>query len=673
MGVTKVAGAMRRHRSGLTPMYVTTGVVAVGEASQYVPLTPLALALAGGGLACASWVNTHGGDDRNKLYLWGVLGASTSAVLTLHELGWAHFDWTAIIAAGLGTALGIPWWRNNRRTTKVTLERTVERWPSLARKLHMDTVRPVDIRAHGEGNFGGRLVWPAGDFTVSEILDKRDRIEGALDLPAGTLRMERNGRHSNSVLFKAFVTDPHAKGIRWQIPVEEVDGELYVQSVDACDPITLGYREDGELKTMTLTDREEFGSRSVMIAGSKGSGKSGLVNLIAGNRACARNAVMWGVDLKGGMELGPWRNVMDWVVTNFTDAMMLLEALEAVVDARANHCAEMGIRRWPMTEEYPVLTVIVDECHSFNGAMNRKQLEMLERVIQKGRAVGVEIIEATQYPTLLAFGSNLVREQLDQRFCFRMQSDTGEYFVFGNGRDGKVGANMIAQSRPGTCYYQDAETIDRMPIRIQYVDDETVKALVKLRQGRTCSLDAVSAQAAADAVPEYADRAVVVPLDDDGVPAGHVPASRDNRDTVPDGRDMSRDSAGQERDMPGQDDDGDRDTAERLDGPDVPLAELTALRLSGLSPEERDAMSRERAAMVADRERDKLDEDAAVSALIEALKAAGSEGVAARDLRRVATRSTSWLYPKLAELKEAGRVHSTQHGYWAWSESLVSH
>jgi hypothetical protein len=208
-----------------------------------------------------------------------------------------------------------------------------------------------------------------------------------------------------------------------------------------------------------------------------------------------------------------------------------------------------------------------------------------------------------------------------------------------------------------------------MPIRIQYVDDETVKTLVKLRQGRTCSLDAVSAQAATDAVPEYADRAVVVPLDDDGVPAGAVPDVPGQRDTVPDGRD----SAGQERDMPGQDDGTDRDIAERLDGPDVPWADLVALHLSRLSQGERDTMSREQAAMVADRTRDKLPEDAAVQALIEALKAAGPEGVRARDLTRAATRSTSWLYPKLAELKAAGRVSTTKHGHWAWSESLVSH
>jgi len=112
--------------------------------------------------------------------------------------------------------------------------------------------------------------------------------------------------------------------------------------------------------------------------------------------------------------------------------------------------------------------------------------------------------------------------------------------------------------------------------------------------------------------------------------------------------------------------------AERLDGPNVPLADLVELHLSRLSPEERDTMSRERDAM-AEGERDKLPEDEAMSALVGTLKAAGPEGVSARDLRVAATRSTSWLYPKLAELRAAERVHSTQHGYWAWSESLISH
>lgn len=677
MGVMmKVAGTMRRHRSELTPLYVTTGVVALGEVSQYAPLTPVALGVAGCGVALGSWVSNYGGDDRHKLYLWSVLGVSASAVLTLHEMGWAHFDWTSIIAAGVGLALGVPWWRNNRRQTRVTLESTVERWPSLARKLRIDTVRPIAIRAHGGGNFEGRLVWPAGDHTVGEILEKRERIEGALDLPTGTLRMERNGRDSNSVTFKAFVTDPHAEGIEWEIPVEESGGEWFVAEVDACDPITLGHREDGVLKTMTLTDSKEYGSRSVMLAGAKGSGKSGLVNVIVGTRACCRNAVVWGIDLKGGMELGPWRNTMDWCVTSFDESIELLEALEAVVNARAKYCADvLNVRRWPMTPEFPVLTVVVDECHSFNGAMNRKQLEMLERVIQKGRAVGVEIIEATQYPTLLAFGSNLVREQLDQRFCFRMQGEDGEYFVFGTRRDGKVGANMIAQSRPGTCYYQDAETIDRMPIRIQYVSDETVRTLVKLRQGRTCPLDEVSANAALSVSDLYRDRPRAVPLDDDGEP---VPGVRDTVPGVPGQRDMSRDSgtpAGQERDRVGQDSGTVSGTPAGhgvpevtwLDGPDVPLDELVRLHRESMTAGQRDMADRARAALMAELEPPKLGEQDAVEALVSALRAAGAEGVRARDLAKVATRSSSWLYPKLAEVG----AQTTKRGNWALPNSQL--
>jgi len=667
MGViTNMAGTLLRRRSELTPAYVTTGVVAVGEASQYMPLTPVALATGGAALACASWVNTHGGDDRNKLYLWGVLGASTSAVLTLHELGWSHFDWTASIAAGVGLFAGIPWWNNNRRRTKVTLAETVERWPSLARKLRMETVRPVAIRAHGGGNFEGKLVWPPGDHTVAEILEKRERIEGALALPTGTLRMERNGRDSNSVVFHAFVTDPHADTSPWPIPVEDVGGAFYVREVDVCEPIELGPREDGVLKYMTLSDREEFGSRSVMVAGAKGSGKSGLVNLIVGNRACARNAVIWGVDLKGGMELGPWRNVMDWCVTTFDDALQLLDALEAVVDARAAHCASLNIRRWPMTEEYPVLTVIVDECHSFNGAMNRKQLEQLERIIQKGRAVGVELIEATQYPILLSYGSNLVREQLDQRFCFRMQSDSGEYFVFGTRRDGKVGADMIPQSRPGTCYYQDAETIDRMPLRVRYVDDATVQLLVRLRQGRTCRLDSVSEQAAS--VSElYVSRERPVPLDDDGQPVSGVSGVRDTSDTV---RDSTGHDRTQEQDMGADTPDTEPDTLGQWDGPPVAVTDLEAVRLSRLSDMERDMVERTRRDMVSQFEEPvRLDEVAAVEALKVALRAAGPEGVPARRLAEAATRSTSWLYPKLVEVGAT----STKHGHWAWSGELVSH
>jgi len=663
MGVTKVTGAvfgtMRRRRSELTPMFVTAGTVAVGEMSQYAPFAPVALGVAGAAAAAGSWISAYGGDDRNKLYLFSVLGASSSVVLTLHELGWSHFDWTAIIAAGAGLAMGIPWWRNNRRRTRVTLESTVERWPALARKLRMDTVRPVAIRAHGGDNFEGRLVWPAGDYTVAEILEKRERIEGALDLPSGTLRMERNGRDSNSVIFKAFVTDPHAEGIEWEIPVEEVGGEWYVRELDACEPITLGYREDGVLKTMTLTDSKEYGSRSVMLAGSKGSGKSGLVNVLVGTRVCCRNAVVWGIDLKGGMELGPWRNAMDWCVTTFDEALELLEALEAVVNARAKHCADvLNVRRWPMTPEFPVLTVVVDECHSFNGAMNRKQLEQLERIIQKGRAVGVEIIEATQYPTLLAFGSNLVREQLDQRFCFRMQGEDGEYFVFGTRRDGKVGANLIPQSRPGTCYYQDAETIDRMPIRIQYVSDETVSTLVKLRQGRTCGLDETSSAAATAVSQLYADRSRAVPLDDAGEPVpGHW-------DTVPDVPD-TRDTAGQERDTVGHDDGNDtgQDVPEPtwLDGPDVPLAELVRRHQESLTAGQRNAADAARAALMAELEPPKLSESDAIEALASALRAAGTDGAHVRDLAKAATRARSWTYAKLTEMG----AQTTKRGNWA--------
>ena len=37
-----------------------------------------------------------------------------------------------------------------------------------------------------------------------------------------------------------------------------------------------------------------------------GSGKSGILNIIIANLAGCRDVELWGIDMKGGMELQPW-------------------------------------------------------------------------------------------------------------------------------------------------------------------------------------------------------------------------------------------------------------------------------------------------------------------------------------------------------------------------------
>ena len=40
--------------------------------------------------------------------------------------------------------------------------------------------------------------------------------------------------------------------------------------------------------------------------GTTGSGKSGGLNVLMGNLVACRDVVIWAIDLKRGMELGPW-------------------------------------------------------------------------------------------------------------------------------------------------------------------------------------------------------------------------------------------------------------------------------------------------------------------------------------------------------------------------------
>lgn len=644
-----------RNQVLTTPAAYAAGVFAIGILAHYLPLIPVLLCLAATTLACGSAIDRHGGDHYFQGYLYALLATATITVLVIRWTGWAHLGWVLPILVGVTALLSVPWWRDNRRRTKVILERTVDRWPTLAAKLSMPGVRLVAIRAHAGGNFEGRLEWDPGTTTLDEVLAKHGRIEGGLDLPVGTLRMPPNGRDSNSVLVKAFITDIQDKPILWQPQTEIIDGEHCLKLISVLDAIELGPQEDGLMGRLIMADLE-YGARSMLVAGMKGSGKSSLLNLLVAHRVCAIDAFPIAIDLKGGMELGPWRKAMGLVVTTFNDAVRVVQALEDIVEARAAYCADNGIRVWPISPEHPLISLIVDECHSLNGVMNSKQIAMLERITQKSRALGIEIVEATQYPTLASLRSNLIREQLDQRMCFRMQDSSGEAYVFGTGRENHVGAHRIPQSRPGTCYHQSGEKLNKMPLRIFYVDDETVRTLVELRAGHTCPLDEMSWDILVSYFPELVpgtDQDTTGHEDTGGTGPGQPFGT--TRDSVPG-------QPGTDQDIPGQ-------TVPYWDKPDVPIEDIVSLHWDSLSPEQQDTMSRQRDKLRDSTAGTKLSEDAARDKVRDTLQNAGTDGVRAKDLATAATRSSSWLYPLLSEWREQGLVAPTRHGHWAWCGS----
>ena len=72
-----------------------------------------------------------------------------------------------------------------------------------------------------------------------------------------------------------------------------------------------------------------------ILGGTTGSGKSGGLNVLMGNLVACRDVVIWGIDLKRGMELGPWESCIDRLATTPEEAISLLRDAVAVLEARA--------------------------------------------------------------------------------------------------------------------------------------------------------------------------------------------------------------------------------------------------------------------------------------------------------------------------------------------------
>ena len=114
-------------------------------------------------------------------------------------------------------------------------------------------------------------------------------------------------------------TDPHADAITWPGPS--------VTSIT--EPIDLGPFEDA------MPARVLFLRRHGLFGGATGSGKSGGLNVLMGNLTACADVVIWAVDLKRGMELGPWASCIDRLATTPAEARALLADAVAILEARA--------------------------------------------------------------------------------------------------------------------------------------------------------------------------------------------------------------------------------------------------------------------------------------------------------------------------------------------------
>jgi S-DNA-T family DNA segregation ATPase FtsK/SpoIIIE len=324
--------------------------------------------------------------------------------------------------------------------------------------------------------------------------------------------------------------------------------------------------------------------------------------------------------------------------------MAMIEAAEELVERRGQLLKKYGWKSWQGSAEHPWLCISIDEAASLLGASAKSsEIERVAEIARKGRAVGVSLILATQYPTLDALGSSQIRQQIDQRFCFRMSDSEGEGYVI---TSGIVNAHKIDPDRPGTCYHEDGGRLDSLQMRIVFVGDgsggtpNTVAQVADLLRGKTPGLDRDSIAGGIELLEAYANREIYVEGDEMSETEGGSPA--DDETPIP----------------------------EWSENGEVDVAGITAQAEAGMTPAQRES-SENAQRELAETESRRLDETGAREAVSQALAEAGAGGIRAAELARVATRKSTWTYDLLSEMEEDGLVRRTGSGGYALTSNLA--
>jgi S-DNA-T family DNA segregation ATPase FtsK/SpoIIIE len=418
-----------------------------------------------------------------------------------------------LIIAISAPLLSIPWWAHRRRRARVRVERKLEAWPEIAKAVGLAGSQVmsavVDV-------WGWRVRFRlARGQTITDVIAKIPALESGLGTFRGAVRVYPTPDDlANRCELRVLDIDPHAGAITWPGPS--------VASVN--EPIDLGPFEDASpCKVLFVRRHGIFG-------GTTGSGKSGGLNVLMGNLVACHDVVIWAIDLKKGMELGPWESCIGRLATTREQAIALLRDAVAVLEARAELLAAAGKRVWDASPDMPALVIIIDEYAELKDEAP-EAMQYTDSIARLGRALAVTLIAATQRPTQKAMGEGAVRSQMDIRLCFRVRERKDVDLVLGQGmlRSGWDAHNLNA---PGKFLVSAPENDTPTRARAYLVTDQAVTDTAARYADSRPELDEVSRQAL-DAVndsPTATDPAGI--QDAHGKPKGPEDASTTNDDAL---------------------------------------------------------------------------------------------------------------------------------------------
>jgi len=458
LAIVVIARLAWRYRSELAPAAVAAALAGAG-AWAHVAFPAAAAPILAAALAATAAVVTLGA----KIGLRPVAERAYAGAVIL-----AGGAWLALAAAlgplaaplplalGIGWAvLSVPWWAHRRRRARVRVERTLAAWPDIARAVGLagSAVMSATVDMWG---WRARFRLARGQ-TITDVIARIPAIESGLGTFRGAVRVYPTpDNRANRFELRVLDTDPHADAIPWPGPS--------IGSIT--EPAELGPFEDAS------PCRVLFLRRHAVFGGSTGSGKSGGLNVLMGNLTACRDVIIWAIDLKRGMELGPWTECIDRLATTPEQATALLRDAVKILKGRAEYLASISRRTWEPTPEMPALVIIIDEYAELSEEA-QDAMHYTDEIARLGRALAVTLIAATQRPTQKVMGQGAVRSQMDLRICFRVREQRDVDLVLGQGML-NAGWNAHKLNAPGKFLVSAAEHDIPRRARAYLVTDEMV-------------------------------------------------------------------------------------------------------------------------------------------------------------------------------------------------------
>jgi S-DNA-T family DNA segregation ATPase FtsK/SpoIIIE len=355
--------------------------------------------------------------------------------------------------AGIATViLGIPWWFHRRRRAKARVEKTIAAWPEVADNAGLPGSEILSVLVDKWG-WTAKVLLKKG-VTVAQVIGKIPVLESNLGLRPGSMRVFPEAKRADKFVMRVIETDPHAEDIPWPGPSITSITQL----------VEIGVSEDGRPVRVLLL------RRNMLVGGIMGAGKSGILNIIIATLAACNDVILWGIDMKGGMELQPWASCFERLAFTPAQATRLFHDAVVKLEERAARMAAEGKRVWEPTPEDPALVIIADEW----AELPEQAHAPADSVSRRGRAVAVNLIAATQRPTQAAMGKGTaIRSQMDIRICLRVREPRDADLMLGQGMV-LSGWHAHQLTKPGQFLISDPEHGMPERNRAYKLDDEQI-------------------------------------------------------------------------------------------------------------------------------------------------------------------------------------------------------